>query len=188
MIRLSKKTALINISLIILMLIGVYFFTDFARENEQVRGFVASHGYWGIFVIAVMSGFNFLVPIPAIAFLPIIVSAGLSFWTGVVLVSAGMTLGDVIGFVLGRASRRVVGEKRLPRFMKKWESFICKHPKMTPVVLFLYAAFVPLPNEILVIPFSFLGRHWSHTILPVLVGNFVFNTLAAFGLMSIPGF
>ena len=47
-------------------------------------------------------------------------------------------------------------------------------------MLALYASFVPLPNELLVLPLSFFGYRLWKVFLVVLFGNFVFNTLAAF--------
>ncbi len=185
--RKSRKIALINLIALSALLVGVLFFSDFASENVAVRDFVFANGYYGLFLVAIISGFNFLLPIPAIAFLPIVIAVGLDFWVGVVIVSIGMTIGDVVGYFLGRTGRKVIDESKLPKFMRNCDSFIHKHPKMTPVILFLYAAFIPLPNELIVIPFSFFDRHWSHIIWPVLAGNFVFNSLAALGIMSISG-
>ena len=49
-------------------------------------------------------------------------------------------------------------------------------------LLFLYAAFVPLPNELLVIPMAFMRYSMAAVMTAVLFGNVIFNTMWAFGV------
>lgn len=54
-------------------------------------------------------------------------------------------------------------------------------------MLFLYAALVPFPNEILIIPLAFTGYRVLYILPPLLVGNGIFNLLAGFGIVSLFG-
>jgi len=185
--KINKKKALINFAALLLVVVFVYFLSDFVRESDEVKNLIMSYGYFGLFVVAIASGFNLVVPIPAIAFLPIVLSVGLSATVSVIVIAIGMTAGDGIGFLLGKTGRMAVEKKTFPKFVQKLEAYLQKHPRLVSPVVFLYAAFVPAPNEIIVIPLSFLDRHWTQIILPVLAGNFIFNALVALGIMSFSG-
>ena len=62
----------------LVIVIGVaFYFADLARGNENLQRIIAGYGYIGIFVVSLISGFNLLVPIPAISFLPLFLESQL---------------------------------------------------------------------------------------------------------------
>src|SRR5690606_23676755 len=105
--RIPKKTWLqlaVVIALIILGMILARTITD----NDAVRSAIVQYGYVGIFLLSVISGFNLIVPIPAVAFMPVYIAAGLSFWPIIFIMSAGMCTADMLAFAAGRAGRQVM--------------------------------------------------------------------------------
>ena len=154
-------------------------------ENIQVTEAVRRFGYPGLFLVSAVSGFNILVPIPVIAFFPFLMEAGLSPVPAVLVIGAGMTIGDMVGYLLGRAGRKLV-EK--PQWMARMERVQERHRLAPYVLLFFYAAFAPVPNELIVIPMALIGCRWIGVLGAALGGNLIFNGLAAAGFQGLFGF
>lgn len=152
-----------------------------AGEIESVRDTVARLGYPGLFVASVISGFNLVFPIPVVAFFPFLMESGFSSVPSLVTIALGMTGGDFLGYLIGDASRDLVGD-RLVELRSRIERLHARHPILPLCLMFLYAAFAPIPNELLVIPLAFMGYPLVAVMGTVLCGNVVFNTLAAYGV------
>ena len=153
-----------------------------AVENEQLLAAISRFGYLGLFVVAAISGFNVIIPIPAISLFPLLMEAGFHPVVTVLIIAAGMTVGDMAGYVLGRLGRKMV-EK--PGFMRRMEQVRERHRVAPYVLLFFYAAFAPLPNELIVIPMALIGCRWYGVLGAALGGNLIFNSLAAAGFHGI---
>lgn len=155
-----------------------------AEENDVITEIVITYGYTGIFFASVVSGFNILVPIPIIAFLPLFVISGLDQWIVVILIISGVTIADMLVYYFGRIGKKIASVS-LRKKTDKLSKFLEEHQKISLVALFLFAAFVPLPNEVLVIPMAFLGYSFFSIATPVFLGNAVFNILAMLGVVNI---
>ena len=155
-------------------------------DNAHAKELVARYGYAGVFVIAVISGFNLVVPIPAVAFMPVFIVAGLDFWTSVLVISAGMTIADTIAFMLGRTGRKVL-EAKESAALARLERFRAKGRGMPLVAMFVYASVAPLPNEVLAVPLGLMGYRVREIVPPLLAGNVLFNTLTSTGLLGVYG-
>ncbi len=182
----QKHRRLIWSIIFLLVFIGIlFYFTGLAQENETIRNIVASYGYPGIFVIALISGFNLAVPVPAIAFLPLFLESGLSFWIGILTITLGVTMADMVAYFIGKLSFEITSQTAESRVVKKLEAIRKKYQWGPPIILFVFAAVVPLPNELLVIPMGFLGYRFIHILPPIIAGNLVFNLLYSTGVITI---
>lgn len=155
-----------------------------AMHNDIVREMVVRYGYGGIFVIALISGFNIVVPVPAVAFVPLFVASGMDFAATVAVIVVGVTAADLVAYLLGRAGRDldVMKHAKMVKRMAAWRE---KH-YWTPIwAMGFYAAFAPLPNELLAIPLGLMGYPLRHVVPPLLVGNLVFNLLASYGMRAV---
>lgn len=148
-----------------------------ANDLELLQELAATAGYPGLFAAAVASGFN-VVPLPVISFFPALLETGFSPLPTLATIVTGMTLGDLVGYMIGSASRGLVGE-RLTNFRARIDALHQRHRLLPLLLLFAYAAFVPLPNELLVIPLAFMGYSLTRVMIAVLCGNMIFNTLMA---------
>lgn len=171
-------TKIIILIFVIALAFGV---SGAVKDSDFVSGIVRQFGYLGIFLVAVVSGFNLVIPVPAISFLPVFLVSGLNVFAVIVIIAAGMTLADFIGFLLGKIGRHIAQGVRYSPFkvpdpLKNWSPAL---------VLFLFASFVPLPNEVLVVPMAFLGYRFTYILFPVFFGNMVFNSLYAVGVVNI---
>lgn len=173
-------------AVVILVVLGALWLGITFAENDTVTRIVSDFGYTGLFVAAIVSGFNVIIPIPLIAFVPTFVASGLSFWFVVMVITIGMTVGDALGFFVGHSGRKLtepdVHESKLARWIV---SFADKHPRGAYVLLFFYATFAPVPNELIVVPMAFLGYKLRYMAPTVLVGNFIFNTLVSLGVLQV---
>jgi len=177
-----------SVALIVLIL----FLSVRAVEHDAIRMIILEFKLLGVLFISLLSGFNVVIPIPAVAFLPLFIESGLFFWPTVATMTLGMTAGDSIGYLFG-STGRMLTQKRMQqiqsgRVYRFLESFRTRHRMWPYILLAVYVSFVPAPNELLVIPMAFIGYRLVYMMLIVFIGNFVFNTLAAFGLISLVGF
>lgn len=154
--------------------------------NDTALSIVRTYGYAGVFGISIVSGFNLVVPIPAVAFMPVFSVAGLGFWTSVLVITVGVTIADTTAFLLGRSGRLVL-EQRQSKVLSALERMRTKGRAAPLVVMFVYACVAPLPNEMLAVPLGLLGYRVRQIVPPLLFGNLVFNSLASLGVLGVFG-
>lgn len=168
------------------VLTGAYWLTRLAHSSEAVRMTVASYGYVGVFIVSFISGLNLVVPVPAVAFLPLFLEAGLTFVTSVVVMSAGMTIADSVAFGFGSLGRRAYastkGNEHVITRLERWRK---RHRFGPYLALLIFSSFAPLPNEVMVIPMGILGYKVRFILPIVFAGNIVFNTLYASGILRV---
>jgi membrane protein YqaA with SNARE-associated domain len=182
------RRVLLQVFLIVALFLAAVLLGRFVEQSAVVRTVVSGFGFLGIFIVSVASGFNLALPVPVVAFLPLFLGAGFSFWPTLVVITLGMTVGDGLGFLVGSAGRRAVDMGGGGGLTQWFEHIRRRYGLGAYMVLFLYAAFVPAPNELLVIPMSFANYQFRFMIPVVLVGNFLFNTLVALGVMRVVQF
>ena len=171
---------------LVALVIVVVWVNEVAVDSTRVRTAVYEFGYPGLFAMAALSGFNLVVPVPIIAFFPFLMEAGLAPVPTVATIALGMTTGDMLGWLLGFASREAITPPAaVQRFMRWAERLRDRHRVAPYLALALYAGVVPLPNELLVIPMAFAGFRLPGIFAAALGGNLVFNTLAASGLVRL---
>lgn len=178
------KIILQGVSLIMIISIALYF-AHLAKESEQIKNIVGNYGYIGIFIISVMSGFNLVVPIPAVSFLPLFLESGLDYWTTIAIMSAGMTLSDSVAYFLGDFGKKIIPSLVNKKLEKKIKLIHEKYNWAPLVLLFLFASVAPFPNEVLLVPFAFLNYRFIHLLPIIFIGNSVFNFLYSKGIINI---
>lgn len=156
-----------------------------ASGNEVIQEIVLAYGYIGIFIVALISGFNLVVPIPAVSFLPLFIESGLSFWLTIFIIALGMTAADTLCYFFVRVGKVLASKSLGEKVFEKFHNLREKYYHYPLVILFVFASIVPLPNELLLIPAVILGYSFIQLIPIVLVGNFIFNLMFAKGLLNI---
>jgi membrane protein YqaA with SNARE-associated domain len=173
----------------LLALLGIFaaavWMNLYGAEAAGIEETVRAWGYPGLFAMSALSGFNLLVPIPIVLFFPFFMEIGMNGGATLLTISIGMTTGDLVGFLLGSIGREVVTipEGRIVRGLRD----LRRRPWVPYAILFGYASFVPLPNELLVIPMAFLGFSIVGIFASTFFGNLIFNALAALGLTGVFG-
>lgn len=184
----SKKTVL-KVFFVLLVIAGAFYFAHVAQGSEAVQDAVARYGYWGIFVVAFISGFNLVVPVPAIAFMPLFLESGFSFFMTTFVITVGITLADSLAYLIGNVGHTVIEKnnayQRETSLYQKLLRLKKKHRYAPIVILAIYSVIAPLPNELMVIPLGLLGYKYRVIFPIVFVGNFIFNVIYASGIESL---
>ncbi len=157
-----------------------------AGEIDAVRETVASAGYPGLLIASVISGFNLVAPLPVAVFYPALIESGFEPVPTLATIAFGMTCGDFLGYLIGDTTRDLA-RNRLTGFRTRVEALHRRHRFLPFGFLFLYAGFVPFPNEVVVIPLAFMGYSMVGVMIAVLLGNLIFTPMLAFGVSWIFG-
>lgn len=173
--------AILKFLLIAVLILGAVYFSKYLDTNETLKYLVHESGYLGVLLAGVIGGLNFIIPVPAILFMPIFLSAGLNLWLVVLFITVGATLADSLSYIFGSVGRDIVVEPNSKLF-NKLEEYKNKGKYYIYVILALFACFAPIPNEVLVAPLAFLGIKFKKILPIIFIGNFVFNALSALGI------
>jgi len=180
----KKPERIIFYTIIIILSIGlVLLLEELVSKSAFAQSLFESYGYYGIFFASIISGFNVIVPVPIITFMPVFVAGGLDPIISIIIISIGMTLGDSLGLLIGNIGGHLMS-KEAEAFYKRINILHEKYHIGPLVFLFFYILLVPFPNEFVVVPLGFLG-YKLRTIFPVvLLGNIFFNILVYAGILQ----
>ena len=181
----ESRKAVIKIVVVAALLAVSFFAAVKLQTNPDLASAIIRFGYVGVFFISVVSGFNLIVPIPAVAFLPALLGAGMDPYILVVVITLGMTVADSGAYFIGQAARTFTLSKHQSRIKDRIERIRRRYPRLPLFLLAVYASFVPLPNELFVVPLALLGYRPVPVILAVLIGNTIFNILAVLATLAI---
>lgn len=179
-----RKYALQFISILFLFFL-LSLFASLLTDTEEVILLADTWGYLGVFIVAFVSGFNVIIPVPAIALLPLFTSAGLSKVGTILLISFGMTCGDFLGFLIGNTGNKLADSSKHRKRLVRLEKLREKNEWWPLIFLGCYASVAPVPNELVVIPIAFMGYPLRYVLPTVLIGNTIFNFLLAYGVFEL---
>lgn len=185
--RLSARQAhrsVITLVVIVVAFTLLLWVSQSLSQNEQIQNATADFGYVGVVIIAVIAGLNAIVPIPAATFTPVFLAAGLSLPLVVIALAAGTLIADFTSFFLGRLSRELIIHKhpKIVGFVTTWQA---QNSRWTFVLVTLYAAFVPLPNEVILIPLGLTGVSFKNLIIPLILGNLLSQLVLVYGIIGL---
>ena len=186
MVTNSKKVGGGVLLLVVLCLIitSSLFVADYISDNPAALDFISQFGYIGITILATIAGLNVILPIPPASFVPIFTEAGL-WLPGVILsLALGTIIADYIGFAFGYWSRATIIAK-YPKPMERFEKLFDTHRTLVPYAIFLYAAFIPLPNEAIILPLAVLGMPFRAMFIPLFLGNLLSQTIFSYGIQNV---
>jgi uncharacterized membrane protein YdjX (TVP38/TMEM64 family) len=184
-IEYKKITPLLLLFVVLLVVIvGALFTANYVEDSATAQLFVLKLWYFGVVVIAIVAGLNVILPIPAFTLTPIFSAAGLGM-TGIILALAvGTFIADILGFLFGNWSREHI-YRHYPKVIRFLEKIYINKPRLIVPVIFLYAAFVPFPNEVLIIPLALLKVHLRLLLIPLFLGSLVHQAIYAYGMQGI---
>ncbi len=162
----------------------IFTFAGMVLQSASLQASVAQFGYVGILVASYVAGMNIVVPVPITAFVPIFTAAGLSLFDVIGFMIIGTILADLTGYVIGVMSRRFVDEETVVWY-RRLKRLAENHRRWILPATFLFIAFVPLPNETIIIPLALLGYSFRALVVPVVLGTTVNVTLLALGFNSV---
>ncbi len=175
---------IVRIVAIIAFIAVAFYFARLAQESYVIRSIIHDHGYIGAFAVSFFSGFNLVIPVPSIAFLPLMLAAGLNFWTAMILITLGVTLADSVSFFIGKMAKNLTGptNNKVVKEFKKAE----RKSSLAPLLgTFLFISFAPFPAEIILVPLGYMEYSFIQVFPVILAGNFIFNLIVAQGIIGL---
>ena len=169
---------------VLTILTGIVLFAQYITADENARAFVQEFGYLGVVITAFIAGLNAIVPVPAGSFVPIFIAAGLAMPLIIVALVIGTMLADLLAFFIGMKGRELTIED-YPRVLAFTEWLRRDTDRYIIPGVFLYAAFSPLPNELILVPLAIAGVRLRVLFLPLLVGTILYQTAFALGAQSL---
>jgi hypothetical protein len=151
------------------------------QSNNAIVATVASLGYIGVFIAGLIAGLNVVFPVPAATLSPLFIEAGLTVPVIIIFLAAGTLAADFIGYLIGHTSRPIIKNKH-PKIVALANRVSDAHPGLIAVFVTIYAALVPLPNELILIPLAFAGVSWRLLLIPLFVGAVIIQTLLVTGV------
>lgn len=185
MSRVKNVTSSALVVLLFLLIVSLALFAaSYLEEHPDLQSVVANFGYPGIILIATIAGLNVIVPVPAASFVPVFTTAGLYLPFIILSLTIGTVLADFIGYRFGRWSSTFV-HATYPKIVARLKSIHDNHRFWLLPAVFFYAAFIPFPNEALVLPLAILGIQFRVMFIPLLLGNLVNQTIYAIGIQNV---
>lgn len=180
----ARRKLFLQLIFVFLVFIFSLFLSRELARSDALLPFIDSYGALAIIVISFISGFNLIIPIPAASLSPIFFAAGFTFPFVVVLMTVGMVLADSVAYFVGRAGRGLlsVSQKRMLESLERWQE---KRVWLIPLFVFIYAALVPIPNEVILVPVGLLGYRLRYLLPSLVLGSVIFNVLVGYGVNNI---
>ncbi|KKS92384.1 MAG: hypothetical protein UV67_C0005G0047 [Parcubacteria group bacterium GW2011_GWC1_43_12] len=176
----NKSAKYLTAFLIILALIAWGIFLYFVGPEKIVEFLGYQNSYIAAFIISLIGGTSVFTTASFYATVATLAAGGLNIFILATIAGIGAALGDSFFFFLGTKGRKMSSpsfKKRLDRF-SKW---LRRLPNWTiPFFAFIYAGFIPLPNDVMMISLA-LGKYKFRKIIPfVLAGDIVLMLIISF--------
>lgn len=179
MIGTSRQRNIAALTTVIIFLIGWSSFLYFVGPTFLINAIGVQNGYILGFIVAAVGGVSTITSVSFYSLVTALAAGGLNpFLLGLVM-GTGVTIGDTIFFYLGKTGRHSLPDQ-VQHHVDQGLEWAYNRPKGTVhLLIFLWAAFMPLPNDLITVP-SGVSRFKPHEIMPfILAGNIVFTTLLA---------
>lgn len=148
--------------------------------TEIVEYLGVSNGYLIAFIVAFIGGLSTFINFPYQLIIFTLGAGGLNPVLVGFCAGAGVFLGDTISYVIGYHGRHIL-PGRIQSIFDRFANWCLAAPSgFVPVMLYLYGALIPLPNDLIVISFGLARYAYWKVMLPLTLGNITFNTTIAF--------
>lgn len=166
-----------------IVLLGAFSLANYVTTNETAQSYIVGSGYGGIILFAILTGLS-IIPIPAVTFTPVFVAGGLALPFIIMALIVGICIADGLGFYFGHYSKSFV-IKKFPESYRVVHNIYTKRRRLVVPMVCLYIAFVPLPNEFVLIPLGVIGIPFRSLIAPIILGNAINQTYLALGIQNL---
>lgn len=153
-----------------------FFFID---SNNIIEYIGYQNAYLMMFVISLIGGLSTFNFVPYYSIIILLVSAGLNPLLVGLASAAGIVAGDSFSYYMGYTSGHVI-PVAFKRIFDKITTLAQTNTKMFLVVCFIYGSISPLSNDILTIPAGIAQIPYRKIMVPLGLGNLVFNVSIAY--------
>lgn len=144
----------------------------FLEWSEYV---IVNFGYLGVFIVSVVSTATIFLPVPGFLFI-LAASPFLDPFLLGVVAGAGMAIGELTGYVIGRGSHKAIKRKDR-KWLKSGEEWFRKGRGFLFILLF---AATPLPDDITGIVGGMFKYDWRKFLLASFIGKTLMNLAIAY--------
>lgn len=148
---------------------------------ELVQGLGSRNSYLIIFFVSFFGGFSAGGSFSFITLLYTLAAGGLNPYYLALVSGTSLAIGDLIMFYTGLQGRElIVG--RWDKKMRAFSAFLEKNiwlRRALPLIIFLYIAVSPLPNDLLIFSLAAIEYPFKRMIWLILLGDFSFALLVA---------
>lgn len=154
-------------------------FLIFVGPTYLIEAIGVENGYVLGFLVAAIGGVSTVTSFTYYTIVTILAAGGLNPFLLGVIMGSGVTVGDTIFFYLGKTGRHTVTHRFQDHIDDALDWAYKQRLSVVHSLVFIWAAFTPLPNDILTVSAG-VGRFKARNIIPfLLLGNIVFTTLLA---------
>jgi membrane protein YqaA with SNARE-associated domain len=136
--------------------------------------FIAAFGYIGVFVVSAISSATIFLPLPGFLFI-IAASPFLNPWLVGIIAGAGMAIGELTGYAIGKGSHHALKDKDY-KWLKQGEEWFKKDRGFLFIVVF---AATPLPDDVTGILGGMFRYDWRRFLLAAFIGKTLMNLALA---------
>lgn len=167
--------------ILFLFFVGVMVFLyDYYSSPKELIAFLGIENAYGLmFILSLVGGRALFSGIPYHVILVVLASGGLHPLLLGTLAATGVMAGDTASYYLGYAGRTIIPED-IQFILRKVFSFCAAHPKLSPLAFFLYGSLVPFSNDFIVVSMGLARYSFWKVMVPLGLGNFVFNVSLAY--------
>ncbi len=167
-----RRVLLLAIFFIVITALVAVFFVH--GDIYAMLSALGEFGYPGIFLLGFVGAASIIIPIPYTVVLLTISAPQFGFNPILLAIVAGFgaAVGELVGYGLGYAGRRVVSkrhERRLNAMLRIFDRF-----GMPAVFVF---ALTPLPDDLLFIPLGLLRYNFWKVFIPCVAGKFLMSLI-----------
>lgn len=135
-----------------------------------------------MFLLGLIGGLTTFTGVPYQIMLMSFAAGGLSPLLLGVSTAAGVMLGDSTMYLIGRGLKSSLSP-RLRHTLERIAEYLSRHPRLVTPSLIVYGSISPFSNDFVVGSLSIMGYSFWRTILPLAIGNIIYNVaLAYFGV------
>ncbi len=177
----NKKKELF-IGLMILLFI-IWSFLIYAITPSKIVDFIGIHNsYLIVIVLGFLGGTSLLFPFPYYLFVITFAVGGSNPILLGVCTGIGVIIGESTSYLVGYHGREILS-KNFQKIFNKIYIYANKKQNtvILSIVLFLYGCFIPLPNDFLILPLGAARYNYWKLIIPLGLGNIIFNILLSYG-------
>lgn len=152
----------------------------FYSPHKIVEHIGITNAYLFLTVIAFIGGTSIFLPFPYYIFTITFGGAGLNPLLLGLAAGLGTLMGDSISYYIAYRGRDVVPRKSSKFFKKIFDWLVKKHPMFMPLFAFFYAALIPLPDDLIMVPAGITRYPFLRLAVSVGLGKIISNTILAF--------
>lgn len=164
----------------IIGIIAAIILISLVKPTEIVDKIGVQNSYLALFIVASLGGVSSITSSSLFIFLSILAAGGLSPLLLGLVGGIGASIGDSLFFYIGTKAENIAPEK-MSKKSEKISKIIQSKPKwVVPIMVYLYAGFAPLPNDIMTVPLGFFKYKYKKIIAPLILGNITYTILFSY--------